>query len=398
MKCLGKISKISKNFGFFYGLIIMLVEIAMVLLTFLYSYKVFSMRLKKKFDIKGEENNNIDNENAETINLSKVKKETKNTNEDIIKTSERNLENPPKRKKTKKIDKEEDKKEGKFENKNKDEEVLDNKKTRNLGKGEIISSTNSYNLYNEKSSVGTVNQTEDDDSIFDSVKLEIRLLRVDYDLALNKNKAEILVMILAEILDKIYIIKAIWFLQKYEIFSLYFSLYLLWHMLIVSFLSLFYNNSTLHKIWIEGNYPTLNFHLSFGFLSCILSFIIYKGMSFLINNDRKIAEIESIAKGNNGDINSKFEKMMFWAKIKIIIFYAVTFILVFIFYLYLIAFCGVYSQTNELLVESYGIAIIEVIIIKILYGLVLGILRKISLWQKIDKLYLVVRLFDLYVA
>ena len=169
-------------------------------------------------------------------------------------------------------------------------------------------------------------------------------------------------------------------------------------MLILSFLSLFYNNNNLHKIWIEDNYPNLNYYLSFGFLSCIISFVIYRGLYFLINNDKKINEIESIDKERKDEIEQQYKKVMFWAQIKIIIFYAVQLILIVIFFIYLIAFFGIYLGTSSKLVESYGIALIEVIIIKILYGLILGILRKISLVHKIEKLYSIVRFFDLYIA
>jgi hypothetical protein len=57
-----------------------------------------------------------------------------------------------------------------------------------------------------------------------------------------------------------------------------------------------------------------------------------------------------------------------------------------------------YSATQNNLVESYGIALIEVVIIKVIYGLILGILRKISLAYEINKLYSVVRFLDLYIA
>ena len=227
--------------------------------------------------------------------------------------------------------------------------------------------------------------------------MEKNLLTIDYNNALRKNKAEIIVMILTEILDKIYIIKAIWLLQEYELFSLYFSLYLLWHMLTLSFLSLFYNNNTLNKIWTKDNYPNLNYYLSFGFVACIISFIFYRGLYFLINNDKNIKEL-SKEKNNKDKTGQKYNKMMFWLKIKIIIFYAVEFILLIIFFLYLISFCGVYNATSLKLVESYGIALIEIVIIKVLYGLVLGILRKISLSYEINILYNIVRILDLYIS
>lgn len=171
--------------------------------------------------------------------------------------------------------------------------------------------------------------------------------------------------------------------------------------MMLSFLSLFYNNSTIQKIWLRDNYPDLNYYLSFGFVACILSFIVYKGLFYLINNDKKIKEIDSIARDNNNnkaDIEQKYNKMMFWAKIKLIIFYVVQFILLFLFYLYLIAFCGIYIGTSSKLVESYGIALIEVVIIKVLYGVVLGVLRKISLSYEIKILYSIVLFLDLYIS
>ena len=415
LKCLGKISEISKNLGFFYGLIIILAEIAMCILTFLYSYKVFVMRINRKFYIKGDDNinniNNINTENLESVNLSGRDKNY-NKNEEIIKTSERNLENPPKKKKQINIietkeDKKEKRKDNNKKSTNKRGEIIGNADIINIKKTEKdkISqksnedklSSNGYNLYIEKSSIRTFKDSEDE-NIFELIKLESTLLTVDYQKALQKNKAEILIMILTEILDKIYIIKAIWFLHKYVIVSLYVSLYLLWHMLIISFLSLFYNYSNLHKIWINDNYPNLNFHLSFGFLSCIISFIFYKGLCFLIFNDRKIAELDSIPRENKNEFKERYNKMMFWAKIKIIIFYAVVFILGIIFFLYLMAFCGVYIETKAKLFESYGIALIEVVIIKILYGIALGILRKVSLTYEIEKLYFIVRILDLYIS
>ena len=71
------------------------------------------MRIKNKFDINGDEKiHNIESENIENMNLSGDKKYKKNNkNEEIIKTSERNLENPPKKNKKIKINIGEDKKE-----------------------------------------------------------------------------------------------------------------------------------------------------------------------------------------------------------------------------------------------------------------------------------------------
>ena len=128
---------------------------------------------------------------------------------------------------------------------------------KNIDFEEKISSSDYRGMDYDNSSVETMKDMEEE-SLFSLIKSEEKLLRVDYEAALRKNKAEILVMIMTEIVDKIYLLKTTWLLQKYEIFSLHFSLYVLWHMLMLSFLCLFYNNSMLHKIWIKENYPDLN--------------------------------------------------------------------------------------------------------------------------------------------
>lgn len=402
LKCLFKVSNIAHNFGFFYGIIVILAEIGLMILTLIYSYKMLYALIEKKFSL-NKNSNDLDNVENEKLS-DKIYKNKKK--EEIVKTTERVLPddgNPPKKnyksnwndyyKKKNNKKASEDKK----KNKNKTD-VINTEKIEKLkvdeNKEDKIYVSNSQNASYEKSETSTEGDI-DDDNILDLIQAEEKLLRVDYDTALKNNKSEILITLLTEILDKIYIIKTILLLQKYELFSLYFSLYLLWHMLLLSFLSLFYNNSTLHKIWERDSYPNLSYYLSFGFVSGIISFIIYKALSFLINYSYKLNEIKNIPKE---EIEQQYNKMKFWNKIKLIAYYIVEFILLIIFYLYLISFCGVYTSAQSKLIQSYGIALVEIVIIKIIYGLVLGILRRVSLSYEINKLYNVVKLLDIYVS
>ena len=402
LKCLFKVSNIAHNFGFFYGLIIILIEIGLMILTLIYSYKMLYALIERKLNLN---KNCIDLDNVENDKLSdKIYKNKKK--EEVIKTTERIIDedgNPPKRnykynandynkkKDTKKV----------FEDKKKNNNKKDAVNAEKIEKLKIeenkedkIYVSNSKNESYEKSEVSTEGDI-DDENIFDMIEAEEKLLRVDYENALKNNKSEILITILTEIIDKIYLIKSIWLLQKYELFSLYFSLYLLWHMLLLFFLSLFYNNSTFHKIWIKDSYPDLSYYLSFGFVSGIISFIIYKVLSFLINYNYKLDEIKNIPKE---ETEQQYNKFKFWNKIKLIAYYVVEFALLILFFLYLISFCGVYTGTQSKLIQSYGIALIEIVIIKIIYGLVLGILRRVSLSYKINKLYNIVKFLDIYVS
>ena len=418
LKCISKISDLSKNFGFFYGLIIFLIEIGMILLTLLYSYKVLNMRIKRKYDINGDDKYDIDddddNDNDNDIenndlNEKKIeandKKNKKKLNTGVIKTTERNLKtNPPKKNvfandKNDKNNKKNTKK--KVETSDKKGNAKNNNNTKKVNKNidleEKISASDYPSMDSEKSSAISMNDMEEE-SVFSQIKSEEKLLRVDYEVALKKNKAEVLIIIMTEILDKIYLIKSIWLLQKYEIFSLQFSLYVLWHIMILSFLCFFYDNNMLHKIWTKENYPDMNYYLAFGFVTSLIVFVIYKGATFLINNDLAMKDIESTPRENTNEISQKYTKMLKCSKIKLAIYYVLQFGLIIIFFLYLMTFCYLYSATQSSLVESYGIALIEVVIIKVIYGLILGILRKISLAYEVNKLYSVVKFLDLYIA
>ena len=390
----------------------------MILLTLLYSYKVLNMRIKRKYDINGDDkydiNDDNDNDNDNDIenndlNEKKIessdKKNKNKLNTGAIKTTERNLKaNPPKRnisakeKNDKNNNKNTKKKVENTDKKGNTKNVINTKKVnKKIDYEEKISSSDYPSMDSEKSSVVLMNDMEEE-SVFSLIKSEEKLLRIDYETALKKSKSEVLVIIMTEILDKIYLIKSIWLLQKYEIFSLQFSLYVLWHMMMLSFLCLFYDNNMLHKIWITENYPDMSYYLAFGFVASLIVFVIYKGATFLINNDLAIKDIESTPRDQINEISHKYNKMMKWSKIKLVIYYVLQFGLLIVFFLYLIAFCYLYSATQNNLVESYGIALIEVVIIKVIYGLILGILRKISLAYEINKLYSVVRFLDLYIA
>jgi len=417
-KCLSKLSNLSKNLGFFYGLIIFLIEIGMVLLTLLYSYKIFNMRIKRKFDINGNDkysiddsmdsdndnDNVIENEVTEKNMEANDKKKKKKINNGPIKTTERNLKkNPPKKTGTVTNDKNDKnkkdiKKKVDSDKKGNANNVISIKKVnKNKDFEEKISSSNYPDMLNEKSTVNSM-KDDDEESLLSLIKSEEALLRVDYEIAMRKDKSEALVIILTEILDKIYLLKSTWLLQKYEIFSLNFSLYALWHMMMISFLCLFYTNDMLHKIWTKENYPNMGYYLAFGLVVSIIVFVVYKGLTFLINNDLKIKEIEMTPASNTNEISQKYSKMISCSKIKLAIYYVLQFAIIIIFFLYLMVYCYLYSATQTSLIESYLIALIEVVVIKVIYGLILGILRKVSLAYEKNKLYGVVRFLDLYIA
>ena len=89
MKCISNLKNpksVSKNYGFIYSLIIMILEFTLLLIIAFLGIKSLSNKLKQKMS------NNEENYDKYEVNVT-------NTNEIAIKTSERELKNPPRKKK-----------------------------------------------------------------------------------------------------------------------------------------------------------------------------------------------------------------------------------------------------------------------------------------------------------
>ena len=242
-------------------------------------------------------------------------------------------------------------------------------------------------------------------SFYTGMKLEQRLLKKDYDFVKDKEDLGLSIVILTEILDKIYLIKIILFKRKYEIMFLNLSVYLLCHVIFVNLIAMFYNIKTIKNIWNKENYPGFGFHLGYGIITIIITWMIYIIIKCLLTVKGKYNEILNISKSQKKDkeqkielINKKYKSLISKMKNKLIVYYIIQFILIIFFFIYLVTLCAIYSGTMKKIFLTYGIALLEVLIIKIIYGLVLGILRHISLSNKNNKMYNYVLFFDKYIV
>ena len=394
MKCISKLSEkksINKNGGFFYALIIMIFEIGLILITIFYSYKI----LKNKI-IKNSINNNEEKEiNIETIENGRkeINNKKRNKNDDIIyKTSERNLDAPPRKIiiKNNEIDINDIKLEKKDINEinNKDMDGTETEGPRN-------DEDNSNNSFAKEYHLGILNE----------IKKEEKLLRIKYESAIQKDKNDIFIILLTEVCDKIYLFKILCLLPKYCMFSIYISLYLLYHLLLLTFITFFYDIKTIQKIWYKDNYPDLNYDLGYGLLSCLIVWVIYRMFLCLLNNENIIKKYlkSNIFKSNNSENdnlrenNKKLKNLLYKIKKGMIVYFVFELIFVLLCLLYLTTFCAVYIGTKNKIFKTYGITLVEVLIIKIIYGMILGIFRKVGLYKKKKNIYKVSYYFDKFI-
>ena len=413
MKCISEV-KISGNGAFYCCLIFIAVQIGLLFVIIFQG--LISLTIKIKNKIFNEEQNNKNNNIEEDEKINKAnnnriyKYTTTNTNSKNIKTSERDLDAPPRKNKYDNSCEEEN-------NDNNNNKEINIKKSKNKKKlkeiNKIIDEKNKFDIFSE----GNDNNNNDDNNIeiknylqkneietqmgfLHSMKKEKKLIRAKYAVSITKDKFDSIIIVLTSIFDKIYLIKILLLSGKYEIVSLMFSLYLLCHMLLMTFSGFFFDIKTIKRIWEEENYPNLNYYLLYGFIGNLIVWIIFKFFYCLLDNDGKIRKIIEDKKMiiNRKKKENKYNKLIYGIKRNIIIYLCIQFVLITFCSFYLITFCGIYIGTKNKIFQAYGIALIEIIIIKIIYGAILGILRKVSLYAEKSKLYNIVLIFNKYIS
>ena len=150
--------------------------------------------------------------------------------------------------------------------------------------------------------------------------------------------------------------------------------------------SLFFNDSTMHKIYIE--------HGTFDFLyqlpQIIYSTIISIILDFLINllglSEQNILEIKNENKSTQ-DMNKKFNKLLKILKIKFTLYFIINILLLFSFWYYVTCFCGIYRNTQIHLLKDSLFSYITSLISPFCIYLFPGLFRIWALKRKSKILY-----------
>ena len=419
LKCISK-AKIEGNAAFYYCLIFIVIEIALLIVVIFYGISGLIKKIKRKIlNNKGEDKNNInnivynnsendkikENKNDKTFKYSNDKNNdndnfsNSNTKRKMKSNEKKNKSNPPPKKKN--GDDTEDN-----EDKKDIEGVITIKKQKNkpieLKEKHIkIDEKNNFedlSEYNESeiNKYLQKNGIETQMGFFQSMKQEEKLLRTKYNYSLQNDNFDSIIVVLTSVFDKIYLIKILLLPAKFDIIPLMFSLYLLCHMILLTFLTFFYDIKTIQKIYQNEDYPNVNYYLLYGFIANIIVWIIFKLFCCLLNNEHKAKKISNI--NDKDKKNEKYNRIIYKIKRNMIIYFVLQFLIILFCSFYLITFCGIYIGTKKLIFQSYVIAFVEIIIIKIIYGFILGILRKVSIYKEYSTLYKIVLIFNKYIS
>ena len=99
---------------------------------------------------------------------------------------------------------------------------------------------------------------------------------------------------------------------------------------------------------------------------------------------------------NEKAIQQKYEELIKMIKIRTIVFFVISFLLTIFGFLYLLSFFAIYTGTKSKVIKAYLISLIEIILIKAVYGIVLASLRIAAEGNEIEKIYKIVYICDKY--
>ena len=124
--------------------------------------------------------------------------------------------------------------------------------------------------------------------------------------------------------------------------------------------ALFFNDKTMHKIYMDEGEYNFVYQIPQMIYSTIISSIIILIIKFLALSESNILKIKRAK--TIEDLELKREKNIRILKVKLFLFYVITFILLFLFMFYITCFCGIYENTQIHLINDtlicFGLSLI----------------------------------------
>ena len=339
MKCYKKLFDIDEflnNYGNFILLPLIIIDISCVIFFIIKGFKSLIKRInhiKSNNKSNNSLNNNIINNTKKNKNKSTIKAK-KHKNKKTRKINNKK-NNPIKKKQPKKH-------KSKIKVIKKEKEHIDEKSasTRKLNKSKsnimftVIKNKNSKNNKYNDQEINTLLYKN-------ALKIDKRTY-IEYYISLLKRRQMIIFTFFTT--------------NDYNSRSIKISLFLLSFALYFTVNTLFFNDSTMHKIYKDKGKFNFIYQLLNILYSTLISSIINIILKFLSLSENKIIEIK------NNDKKDNINKIKKCFKIKFILFYILNFILLLSFWFYVSCFCAVYKNTQIHLIKdtlvSFGLSLL----------------------------------------
>ena len=144
--------------------------------------------------------------------------------------------------------------------------------------------------------------------------------------------------------------------------------------------ALFFNDETMHKIYLDEGSFNFIYQIPFIFYSSLISGIINTIVKYLSLSQKNIVELKE--KKNSNDLKNIKKELLNTLKIKFSLFFIFSFILLLFSWYYITCFCGIYTNTQSHLIKDSIISFSTSLIYPFIKCLIPGVFRIYSLNTK----------------
>ena len=141
--------------------------------------------------------------------------------------------------------------------------------------------------------------------------------------------------------------------------------------------TLFFNDDTMHKIYVDKGKFNFLYQIPQILYSTIISKVIDEVIKILALSQDDIIELKQ--EKEKKDLNIKYIKLAQILRIKFILFFIIDFIVLFFFWYYISCFCGIYENTQLHLIKDSFISFAIGLLYPFIMYLIPGIFRILAL-------------------
>jgi hypothetical protein len=327
------------------------------LIFYFYSYKIFNGRVRDILQAKNYPFNDSENEKPSEVVNFKRNISNQKTSTEKPKNVDKDFQAPPK-----------NTPEGDFNDNEKDEPNKDAKRELPLKVEDVIS--NSSNKYDKDFAMKEYERNKIYGSIMDFNDSEINQLK--YDEALDIDERTYFQYYLSLVRTKNLFIFS--FITKNDYNSRIIKMTLFFFKFTADFTvnGLFFNDSTMHKIYVDGGTFDFSYHIPQIIYSIIISSVLITIVRLTALTEDNVIKIKN---ASSSDIKKIYEKEAKSIKYKFIFFYIIIFILLLFLWYYVGCFCAVYKNTQIQLLKDTLISFATSLLYPFILYLIPGLFR-----------------------
>ena len=267
-----------------------------------------------------------------------------------------------------------------------------NKKTRKKNKLNNIVKTNSNNRLteNSKKNIQINNVTNFlvlDNNVNNKKILEYKdyeLNSLDFEKALIEDKRNFLQYYISTIKNNNLLIFSFYPNKDYNVMIIKNFLFFFFFALNLTVNALFFNDDTMHKIYIDEGKYNLIYQIPQILYSSIISGFVNTLIKYLSLSQDNIMDLKHTT---TIKLSKKHKRLLINLKIKFTLFFIVTKLFLIFFWYYISCFCGIYRNTQIHLLKDSIISFVLALFDSIWQYLLIGIIRIYALKNKKEYLY-----------